>query len=139
MSRSATAASSRGACSREPLVGLRRAHAVLITRANQVDAGEVERIVARVREIHPSAPVYRCSHAHVGLRSPDGALHSLEELAGQRFYAFAGIGNPEGLEKQLRQLPGGFAGREWFPDHWGYAAARRRARAALPRRRPARG
>lgn len=106
---------------REPLVGLQRADAVLVTRANQVDAGEVERIMARVREIHPAAPVYRCSHAHVGLRSPEGAPHSLEELSGLRFYAFAGIGNPEGLEKQLRQLPGGFAGREWFPDHWGYA------------------
>ena len=106
---------------REPLTGLRRADAVLVTRANQVDAGEVERIVARLREIHTAAPVYRCSHAHVGLRSPDGALHSLEELSGQQFYAFAGIGNPEGLEKQLRQLPGELAEREWFPDHWGYA------------------
>lgn len=106
---------------REPLRGLRRADAVLVTRANQVDAGELERIVARVREIHPAAPVYRCSHAHVGLRSPDGALHSLEELAGRRFYAFGGIGNPQGLERQLRQLPGELVGREWFPDHWGYA------------------
>jgi tetraacyldisaccharide 4'-kinase len=106
---------------REPLSGLRRASAVLVTRANQVDATEVERIVARVRDIHPAASVYRCSHAHVGLRSPEGASHSLEELAGRRFYAFAGIGNPAGLEKQLRQLPGELVGREWFPDHWGYA------------------
>jgi len=106
---------------REPLTGLRRADAVLVTRANQVDAGDVQRIVARVREIHPAAPVYRCSHAHVGLRSADGGLHSLEELSGQRFYAFAGIGNPSGLEKQLRQLSGELVGREWFPDHWGYA------------------
>jgi tetraacyldisaccharide 4'-kinase len=107
---------------REPLSGLRRADAILVTRANQVEPGALEAIVARVRDIHPSAPVYRCSHAHVGLRSADGGLHAIDELAGRRFYAFAGIGNPEGLEKQLQQLPGELVGHEWFPDHWGYAA-----------------
>jgi tetraacyldisaccharide 4'-kinase len=107
---------------REPLGGLRRADAILITRANQVGDGVVENIIARVRGINLAAPVYRCSHAHVGLRSADGTLRSIEELAGERYYAFAGIGNPDGLETQLRQLPGELVGREWFPDHWGYAA-----------------
>jgi tetraacyldisaccharide 4'-kinase len=106
---------------REPLTGLRRADAILITRANQVEAGVLENILARLREIHPAAPVYRCSHAHVGLRSTDGQIHTIEELSGQRYFAFAGIGNPAGLAYQLRQLPGDLVGQEWFPDHWGYA------------------
>jgi tetraacyldisaccharide 4'-kinase len=107
---------------REPLVGLRRADAILITRADQASAEAIERIVARVRGVNADVPVYRCSHAHVGLRSADGVLHSLEELAGRRFFAFAGIGNPEGLEAQLRRLSGELCGRRWFGDHWDYGA-----------------
>jgi tetraacyldisaccharide 4'-kinase len=107
---------------REPLGGLRRADAILITRADQATAEAIERIVARVRTVKPDVPLYRCSHAHVGLRSADGGLHSLEELAGRRFFAFAGIGNPEGFEAQLRRLPGDLCGRRWLGDHWDYSA-----------------
>ena len=106
---------------REPLSGLRRADAILITRANQVDAGVIDAFLARLRTIHPAVPVYRCSHAHVGLRAADGPSHPIDELSSRRYFAFAGIGNPRGLEAQLRKLPGELVGREWFPDHWGYA------------------
>jgi tetraacyldisaccharide 4'-kinase len=106
---------------REPLSGLRRADAILITRANQVKAGALETTLTRIRDIHPTAPVYRCAHAHVGLRSTDGSVHPTDELSGRRYFAFAGIGNPQGLEAQLRELPGELVGHEWFPDHWGYA------------------
>jgi tetraacyldisaccharide 4'-kinase len=108
---------------REPLGGLRRADAILITRADQASSEAIERIVARVRAVNADVPVYRCSHAHVGLRSADGVLHSLDELSERRFFAFAGIGNPEGLEAQLRRLPGELCGRRWFGDHWDYGAS----------------
>jgi tetraacyldisaccharide 4'-kinase len=108
---------------REPLGGLRRADAILITRADQASSQAIERIVARVRAFNADVPVYRCSHAHVGLRSADGGLHSLEELTRRRFFAFAGIGNPEGLEAQLRRLPGELRGRRWLGDHWDYSAS----------------
>jgi tetraacyldisaccharide 4'-kinase len=107
---------------REPLVGLRRADAILITRADQAGSEAIELIVAKIRAVNAGAPVYRCSHAHVGLRSADGVLHALDELAGRRFFAFAGIGNPEGFEAQLRRLPGELCGRRWFGDHWDYNA-----------------
>jgi tetraacyldisaccharide 4'-kinase len=107
---------------REPLGGLRRADAILIMRADQASPEAIEGIVARVRRHNPGAPVYRCSHAHVGLRSADGVLHPLDELAGRRFFAFAGIGNPEGFGAQLGRFPGELRGRRWFGDHWDYRA-----------------
>ncbi len=104
---------------REPAVGLKRADAILITRADQV--AEVETVVALIRRYNSTAPIFRCSHAQVGLRSAEGGLHSLDVLSGKKFFAFAGIGNPEGLAKQLKALPGKLAGSRWFGDHWHYA------------------
>ncbi|MDB5323513.1 MAG: lpxK [Phycisphaerales bacterium] len=99
---------------REPLSGLRRADAILITRADQ--GGDVEAIVARVREFNATAPVFRCVHAHVGLRSSEDVLHRADALLGMRVFAFAGIGNPEGFGREFA----GHVGHRWFGDHWDY-------------------
>jgi tetraacyldisaccharide 4'-kinase len=106
---------------REPLGSLRRADAVLITRADQ---GDAEAIAQTVRQYDATVPVYRCTHAHAGLRSGvDGELRPLQTLIGRSFFAFAGIGNPEGLVHQLAALPGRLAGTRWFGDHWNYSEA----------------
>jgi tetraacyldisaccharide 4'-kinase len=98
---------------REPLSGLRRADAVLITRA---DAGDAEEIVKRVREFNADAPMFRCVHAHVGFRSSEDVRHRADALSGMRVFLFAGIGNPEGFGRQFA----GNAGHLWFGDHWDY-------------------
>jgi tetraacyldisaccharide 4'-kinase len=105
---------------REPLAGLRRADAFLITRFDQADAGQLKSIEAVLDRYHPSAPRYQCSHVHRSLRGADGASYPLEALAGKRFFAAAGIGNPEGLDRQLRRLPGTYAGSRWFGDHFAF-------------------
>jgi tetraacyldisaccharide 4'-kinase len=106
---------------REPLSGLRRADAVLITRADQ---GDVEAIARTVRQHNATVPLYRCTHAHAGLRADEaGDLKPLRELVGRSFFAFAGIGNPEGLVHQLAALRGRLAGTRWFGDHWNYSEA----------------
>ncbi len=115
---------------REPLSGLTRAGAVLVTRADQGDAAAV---TATVRRFNRAAPVYRCVHAHVGLRTADGDVRPLETLAGTSYYAVAGIGNPGGLARQLEALPGRVAGARWLGDHWRYSADGVRALGAAAR------
>ena len=102
---------------REPLSGLRRADAILITRADQGDVGEIERTV---RRFNAAAPVFACAHALVGLRAGEARM-PMEALAGRRIFAFAGIGNPQGFEKQLQALGGEMVGRWWLADHWNYS------------------
>ena len=99
---------------REPLEGLRRADAILITRADQ--GTDLEAIVQRVRAHNPSAPVFRCAHKHVGLRSREDVLHQPDALRCMKVFLFAGIGNPEGFARQFPKR----VGQHWFNDHWWY-------------------
>lgn len=106
---------------REPLSGLQRAGAILITRCDQAEPDAIDAILQAVRRHNPTAPTFQCSHVLAGLRSADDQPASLASLADRRFFAFAGIGHPEALERQLSRLPGVFVGHRWFPDHWDYA------------------
>jgi tetraacyldisaccharide 4'-kinase len=120
---------------REPLSGLRRADAFLITRTDQVDDARLTEIERVLGQYNPAAPRYRCAHVHRALRAANGASHALDALAARRFFAVAAVGNPEGLDRQLRSLPGAYTGRRWFADHHAFtpgdlAAIDRDARAA---------
>ena len=104
---------------REPPAGLRRASAVLITRVDLVS--EVEEIVARIRKYNVGVPVFRGAAVHLGLMGRDGQRHSIGWLAGKRLFAFAGIGNPVALERQLRRGTGELVGARWLGDHHDYS------------------
>jgi tetraacyldisaccharide 4'-kinase len=123
---------------REPVGGLARADAFIITRSDLASPEQCRSIERTLRANNRVAPIYRARHAITGLRTPDRSAAQppdipLEQLAGRRFFAFAGIANPMGLELQLGQLPGQCAGHQWFADHHDYssdevAALRARAR-----------
>ena len=121
---------------REPLGGLRRASAVVITHADQVPARGLDEIERRIRAVHPLVPVYRASHEHAALRTPaDPAPQSLESLCGRSWFAVCGIGDPQTFLRQLQSIGGRCAGYRWFGDHHKYEASdladvRREARAA---------
>src|SRR4051812_37835557 len=54
---------------REPLSGLRRAGAVVITHADQVGDSDLTTIERTIRRYNPAAPIYHAVHAHAALRS----------------------------------------------------------------------
>lgn len=103
---------------REPACGLARADAILVTRSDLVrDVAAVDQLL---RRFNRTSPIFHCSHEHTGLRAEDGVLHEISELAGKRFFALAGIGNPRAFARQLQAMPGQCAGQRWFVDHWRY-------------------
>ena len=125
---------------REPMAGLARADAFILTRSDLV-AIDVRRSIERtLRANNRVAPIYRARHAITGLRSAgqsaaDPPDTPMESLASRKLFAFAGIANPLGLDAQLRQFPGEYVGGQWFADHHNYTAAdlaamHQRARAA---------
>jgi len=113
---------------REPLSGLRRAGAFVLTHADGVDAAERARISGELGRHNPAAPIFAAVHATVAIRSapsagaPDEEL-PLERLSGIRAFAFCGIGNPGSFQRELRLRCGTLVGNRWFADHHAYTPA----------------
>jgi tetraacyldisaccharide 4'-kinase len=105
---------------REPLTGLRRAGAVVITHADQISAEDLENIETQIRRHAPMAPIYRASHEQFGLREAR-TVYAMEELARRNYFVFGGIANPENFAKQLARFAPS-TGYRWFPDHHAYTA-----------------
>ena len=110
---------------REPLSGLARAQAVVLTRAASVDArrrGEIRHVLTKAcRGVLP--PVWlEAAHRPVQLRSATSDTQPLERLRAARIAAFAGIGNPSAFRTSLENLGADLAGFRPFPDHHAYTA-----------------
>jgi tetraacyldisaccharide 4'-kinase len=103
---------------REPMEGLRRADVIVLTRVDRATPTMIGGILQQVQR-HTSAPVLRCRHVLSGMVDQQGLL---VDTAGKRFYAFAGLGNPQPFFAQLRALPGECVGTHAFDDHVRFAS-----------------
>lgn len=108
---------------REPLSGWSRAHALVLTRVEQIDAAERARIRRQALAYAPRALWLEATHAPCALRSAAGAELPLASLAGKRIAAFCGIGNPAGFHGALARSGYEVAGKREFADHFAYRAA----------------
>jgi tetraacyldisaccharide 4'-kinase len=108
---------------REPLGGLRRASAILLTHASEPSP----EAVLRTQEIigqYSSAPVFHCDHVNLTLRpADDGRSVELSDLAKMPFVLFAGIGQPQTLAGSLRRFALSYRGERFFDDHHHYTEA----------------
>ena len=111
---------------REPLRGLTRASAVVLTRASQVDAGTRAGIRATLEDACGGRPIrawMEAEHRPVALRSAASATQPLDRLRGARVLAIAGIGNPAAFRRTLISLGCVVADMAVFPDHHPYSEA----------------
>jgi len=106
---------------REPLDGLARADAAVLTRASRIDRSTTEAIHAAVcRHAGRDIPWATTTHAPRRLRTAGGELHPLELLAGMPVAIVAGIGNPAAFRATVEALGGRVAMECPFPDHHRY-------------------
>jgi tetraacyldisaccharide 4'-kinase len=103
---------------REPLRGLARAGAVVLTRSDQVAPEMIDRLRQRIGR-YTSAPVYCARHVQTNLRSGREEL-PIDQLRLRRFFAFAGIAHPSSLDQQFADFGPTYAGHFWFGDHHDY-------------------
>ena len=106
---------------REPIAGLRRADAVVLTRADAVDDEVREQIQAQVRQRAGDVAWIEVAHQPVAWRDHTGRQQPLDAIAGKRIAAFCGIGNPAGFRHSLTECGFEIAGFREFPDHHAFA------------------
>jgi len=110
---------------REPLSGLARAGAVVLTRATAVDAkrrNEIRRLLQAACGGRLPPVWAEATHRPVHLRSTTSDTLPLERLVGVRVAAFAGIGNPSAFRASLATHGAQLVGFRSFPDHHAYGA-----------------
>ncbi len=107
---------------REPLSALADASAIVITRADRVDAQAIEAIEKRIARFAPQAVICRAAHKAESFIDSDGRAHSLDALAGEDVFAFCGIANPKPFFAGLVDLGVNLVGEVSLADHVQYTA-----------------
>ncbi len=100
---------------REPAAGLRRAQAVVLTRADDPEA--TARTRAWLRSFWGPGPVLACCHRISGLRRRGGGPVGAGEVRGRPVLAFCGLARPDSFRQGLEQLGLEVRDLEAFPDH----------------------
>ncbi len=104
---------------REPLDGLARADAVVVTKLPPVAGPVLGAVRGEVERHAPGIPVIGARLVVRRVVTPEGVVGA-ETLAGRRLLAFAGIGRPEGFAELLAGAGAALVARRWFPDHHRY-------------------
>ncbi len=106
---------------REPLSGLRRAQAVVLTRA--VDPAACARTRAWLRSFWGPGPVLSCRHKLCGIIRHQGGAVGAGELRGRPVLAFCGLARPDSFKAGLEQFGFQVLGVEAFADHYPFSSA----------------
>lgn len=102
---------------REPLSSLRRAGAIVLTRANLASA-EVKQNIRRIVARHNQTAVWaEATFSPSELQDDRGATQPLQELRSAKVFGFAAIGQPDNFRRSLQALSGKLIGFRSFPDH----------------------
>jgi tetraacyldisaccharide 4'-kinase len=103
---------------REPLEGLSRADAFLITRSRAV--ANLQAIVAILRRYNPDAPIYFAWLENRRWTNLKGEWLDARAFSGAKAVAFCGLGNPESFWRSLVDLGVSPLERHSYGDHHRY-------------------
>ena len=105
---------------REPVGALRRADAVVVTRADRVPAGELAAVDRRVERVTGREPLAHAAHHWAELKAGH-RVQPVSRLKGLAVLGVSGIGNPADFEAKLRAEAGRVVGMLAFDDHHAYS------------------
>lgn len=98
-----------------------RADMIVISRCDQVPAGELSALRDRIDRL--ARPVIETTHRPVSVRTLwNKKRQGLEWLRGRRVFAFCGIGNPDAFRRTLESLGTEVVKFRAFADHQAYGS-----------------
>lgn len=107
---------------REPIGGLKRAHAAVLTRCDQVPEDVLSRIEDEIRQVNRNLVIARSIHAPTAIRTAQETDVPLDQMRDKRVFAFCGIGNPQAFFRTIERLGATVTGSCVFEDHYRYTA-----------------
>ncbi|MCJ7544982.1 MAG: tetraacyldisaccharide 4'-kinase, partial [Phycisphaerae bacterium] len=102
---------------REGPSALKSADAIVITRADAVDAADLAALRQRLAARVPRASLHTAAHRPTRLTDHNGEARPPSDLAGKRVLAFCGVGNPQSFFNTLKSLGAELAATQAFNDH----------------------
>ena len=102
---------------RERPTAMKDAHAVVITRSDQIDPHELTELRGKLKEYAPGASIHAAAHRPVGILDEHGQRLTVAELAGKRAVAFCGLGNPAGFFGTVKQVGACSVAEVAYDDH----------------------
>ena len=93
-----------GGMLREPLMNLKRASILVLTRVDQVAPEKLELLQKTLKQLAPNVPILQSTHRPSRFYDMTGRSHDLQELAGMPVVAISGIGQPEAFAETLTEL-----------------------------------
>ncbi|MBL7153521.1 MAG: tetraacyldisaccharide 4'-kinase, partial [Phycisphaerae bacterium] len=105
---------------REPVIALKRADAVVITRSDQAPEAQLTDIEKTIRGCKSDMVIARSIHAPLCAIDAEAKQIDLEELKGKKVFAFCGIGNPHAFLNTVKDLGVNLLGSQVFDDHHHY-------------------
>lgn len=108
---------------REPVRNLRRADAVIVTRADQVPGEALQKLDQKIADLTGKAPLAHAAHRWIGLKDQDDRPHPLADLAEVDVLAAAGIGNGAAFVDSAARHARKVVDQRHYPDHHAYSRA----------------
>lgn len=108
---------------REPLSALADAHALVLTRSDQVPPERLADLWANLAEQAPHAVLASAVHRPRAVLDETGCALPVERLAGRKVFLFCGLGNPEGFFRTVVSLGANVVGVRRLGDHARYPPA----------------
>lgn len=107
---------------REPVGNLRRADAVIVTRADQVDSDALGGLDDRIADLTGQPPIAHMAHRWTVLRDRD-QQRPIDDLRHLKVVGACGIGNPGAFGLMLSRAAGEVLHLTVFDDHHAYTPA----------------
>lgn len=106
---------------RESLKEIRRADAVVITRADQCNPEKIDNIKQTIKKYNSDMPIACTIHRPKSFQTASGKKIIPEEIKGKKIFAYCGIGNPNAFLNTLNNLGVHLVGKQIFSDHYHYS------------------
>ncbi len=107
---------------REAPERLSRAHAMILTRTDQLGEQALEALREELRYLAPGIPILEAEHRPSLLIDAQGERRMPSALRGATVDLVSGIGNPEAFESTVRGLGATVRSHRTFPDHHDFRA-----------------